>query len=88
MSRYRARLQEMKGDTTLRIGRFEKGLGLMGLAVLLFGISFVRGAIREDEPEAAARGSQLFGGISLSLTLLAVVVAWARSSRSITGECE
>ena len=58
--------------------RLEKGLGIAGLIVLVFSISFVRGAMEENEPEAAAQGSQIFGGTALTLALLATAVAWLR----------
>ncbi len=45
-------------------------LTLAGLALLLIGVSFVKGAVEENEPRAARTGLLVFGGGGLGLMLL------------------
>ncbi len=65
-----------------RMRLFEVALGLLGFATFLFGISFVKGAVEEEEPEAERVGAAVFILGGLGLMLLAGLTAWLRARRT------
>ncbi len=61
-----------------RAGLPEAMLGIAGLAAFLFGVSFVKGAVEEEEPRAAEMGLKLFCGGGAALMLAARLLGRAR----------
>jgi hypothetical protein len=68
-----------KSKRRIRIGRLDGALGLAGIATLLVGASFVDGAVKDNEPRAAATACKLFGTFGTCLVMLACLTTWFRN---------